>query len=74
MGEDTIEDKSVDGYDEHGYQNADNEGEWDWYSFLLGIRVLNRIVVEREVLIEWCDDFVDCRIDDTENAGGEIHH
>lgn len=73
MGEDTIDDKSVDGYDEHGDQDGDDEGEWDWYSFLLGIRVLNCIVRERKVLVERCDDSVNCRIEDSENAAGGIH-
>jgi hypothetical protein len=69
MGEDAIEDEGVKGYYDHWDYHGDNEGDGDWDSFIDGVWVLNGVVSEGKGLVEGCYNFVNCRINNSEDAG-----
>lgn len=69
MREDAIDDQGIDGDNAHRHEDGNHQSKRNWYPFFDGVGVLYCVVPQREMLVEGGDDFIDCCVEDGENAG-----
>lgn len=69
--EQPVQDNRVDDDDEHGEAAGDREGKRDGHSFVDGIRVVQRVVLQSKRLVEWLDPVEDEETYDERAAGKE---